>query len=95
MPAIIECDLSYEKGDGAGEKAHGDGGGKSRSHATLWRTSATCNVNLSVCNNDFFFFFHPPGDPGKKSLSSIHFRLCTSYCPSTKRRLGVNLAPSV
>ena len=29
----------------------------------------------------FFFFFDPPGDPGKKSLRSIHFRLCTSFRP--------------
>ena len=43
----------------------------------------------------FFFFFDPPGDPGKNILSSIHFRLCTSFCPSAERRLGVNLAPSV
>ena len=43
----------------------------------------------------FFFFFDPPGDPGKKSLSSIHFRLCTSFRPSAERRLCVNLAPPV
>ena len=38
-----------------------------------------------------FSFLDPPGDPGKKS--SIHFRLCTSFCPSAKRRLDVGLAP--
>ena len=28
-------------------------------------------------------------------LSSLHFRLCMSFYPSAKRRLGANLAPSV
>ena len=42
-----------------------------------------------------FVFSDPPGDSGTKRLSSIHFRLCTSFCPSAKRRLGVHLAPSV
>ena len=41
------------------------------------------------------FVLDPPGDPGKNSLSSMHFLLCTSFCPSAKRRLGVSLAPSV
>ena len=31
----------------------------------------------------------------KKRSSSVHFRLCASFRPSAKRRLGVNLAPSV
>ena len=43
----------------------------------------------------FFFFLDPPGDPGKKSLSSIHFRLCTSFRPSAERRLCVNFPPPV
>ena len=42
-----------------------------------------------LCFSFFFFsfFFDPPGDPGKNSLSSIHFRLCTSFRPSAERRL--------
>ena len=41
----------------------------------------------------FLLFLDPPGDPGKKSLSSIHFCLCSS--PSAKRSLGVDFALSV
>ena len=43
----------------------------------------------------FVFFLDPPGDPGEKSLSPIHFRLCTSFRPTAERRLCVNLAPPV
>ena len=39
-------------------------------------------------------FLDPPGDPSKKSLSSPHFRVCTSFYPYPKRRLDVELAPS-
>ena len=27
----------------------------------------------------FFLLVDPPGDPGKKSSSSVHFRLCTVF----------------
>ena len=43
----------------------------------------------------FFFFQILLEIRAKKSSSSMHFRLCTRFCPSAKRRLGVNLAPSV
>ena len=35
------------------------------------------------------------GDPGKRSQSSMHLRLCTSFLPSAKHRLGDNLARTV
>ena len=42
-----------------------------------------------------FYFQILLGDLGKKSQSSLHFRLCTSFLPSAKHRLCDNLARTV
>ena len=62
-------------------------------------TLALPEANLRYFALDWILFcfvlFFCPGDPVKKSLSFIHLRLCTSFCASAERRLGVNLAPSI
>ena len=55
---------------------------------------AACKVEFQC---SFFSLIDPSGDPGKKNSSSVHFRLCTSFCLSAKRelKLDFDFPPSV